>query len=113
MMFCDDDKNNVFVFRLLSNEEIVAQLKDFSNDTLKLHFPQQIGIAQGSTKDNIQLQIAPFLPLSGTDDLRINREIIALVYKPNIEIENRWKSIQLRVTSGLVLPDSMENNSKL
>ena len=94
--------SQVLIVRLLTGEEIIGSVDLIENPTeLIIENPTRIQAAPNSQTGNIDVHLAPWMPMAEHKKVSINRALVLCTMEPVVEIKNKFNSV---FGSGLIIP---------
>jgi len=93
----------VKVFRLVTGEDIISQVKETLQETDKVTLKDPAQIVLQRQGEQVGVAIAPFLPLIGSDII-INKHAIVAEGSPDQQLENEYN---VKFGSGIVVASSI------
>ena len=94
---------NLKIIRMLTGEEIIAEVLEDVYETIKVKNPLRIVVMPSKTDPNAPtVGLAPYIQFSDEKELTLNRYHVTTVATPVADFVNQYNS----VFGGLVVPNS-------
>ena len=97
--------NEIRVFRLITNQEIMGEVVESKTATTKIKNPVNLH-AQFNENGDMDLKTSPVLLLSDETELTLNNSIVQFSYTPVEEIQKQYKALFSKIikpaTQGIV-----------
>lgn len=94
---------SVLITRLITGEEILGDCESISDTECKVSNPTQIGAMPNPKTGNVDVHMAPFVPLAADKHIIINLNNVLCQYAPVNEVLNKYNTM---FGSGLIIPNS-------
>lgn len=90
------------ITRLITSEEILGEV-NVSDDgtTCTIKNPTQIGVSPNPHTKNVDIHMAPFMPLAAGKSITLSMSAVLCQYEPVQDVVNKYNSM---FGSGLILP---------
>jgi hypothetical protein len=94
--------SDVLIVRLFTGEEILGEVtfEDSSSHVVIKH-PTRIQAAPNPNTGNVDVHLAPLLPLAQEKEIKLRMDAIAFYYTPVVDIRNQFSTL---FGSGILLP---------
>jgi len=95
----------VLITRLITGEEILGDVtqNETSADKVNITNPIQIAALSNQQTKNVDIHMAPFVPLSAQKTITISLGNVLCQYEPVVEILNKYNSA---FGSGIIIPSN-------
>lgn len=100
--------DNVYICRLLNGEDVLAEVTH-EDGFFILNVPFQIMMAPPSAPGALNIHMAPFPPLAKDSRVEIPMGGVVYRFKPEDKVLQKYSEIYNKVTSPLILPDTINN----
>ena len=89
------------ITRLLTGEEILGDVSVLDDDSVRIDNPTLIAAMRNQQTGNVDVHMAPFIPLSSQTHVVIRMNNVLCQYEPVVEVINKYNTM---FGSGLILP---------
>jgi hypothetical protein len=89
------------ITRLLTGEEILGELTIIDNSSVRVDNPTLVAAMRNPQSGNIDVHMAPFMPLSSQTHVLIRTENVLCQYEPVTEVVNKYNTL---FGSGIIIP---------
>jgi hypothetical protein len=91
----------IMITRLLTGEEILGELTIIDNSSVRVDNPTLVAAMRNPQSGNIDVHMAPFMPLSSQTHVLIRTENVLCQYEPVTEVVNKYNTL---FGSGIIIP---------
>jgi hypothetical protein len=91
----------IMITRLLTGEEILGDMTVIDESTIRVDNPTIVAAMRNPQSGNIDVHMAPFMPLSSQTHVEIRSDNVLCQYEPVTEVVNKYNSL---FGSGIILP---------
>lgn len=91
----------VMITRLLTGEEILGELAIVDSESIRVDNPTIVAASRNPQSGNIDVHMAPFIPLSSQSHVILRTSNVLCQYEPVTEVVNKYNSM---FGSGLIIP---------
>lgn len=101
--------NDVFIFKLLTGEEIIAEVLEDDTEARKrtLAFPLEL-IMTGTQANGIGVHLQPYMAFNIKENLVLGYEGILFKYKPSQSLLNSYVSSKTQMETNLIVPGAQQ-----
>lgn len=92
---------SIMITRLLTGEEILGDVAVVDDSTIRVDNPTLVGATRNPQTGNIDVHMAPFMPLSSQTHVLLRVENVLCQYEPVTEVVNKYNTL---FGSGIILP---------
>ena len=91
----------IMIVRFVAGEEILGDVEQVNDTTIKITNPTQINAMQNPQTGNMDVHMAPFAPLSSSRFVEISLTHVVCQYEPVVDVINKYNKV---FGSRIVLP---------
>lgn len=91
----------VLITRLITGEEILGEVTESTESSCSISNPTQIAAQPNPKTGNVDIHMAPFVPLSSQKAITISLKNVLCQYEPVVEILNKYNTM---FGSGIIIP---------
>lgn len=94
--------SNILIVHLTSGMEVLSDVED-KGDTLLLKHPTHIAVGHNPQTGQVDVHMAPLLPLGAHKEITIPKTSVLFSYEPVTDIKNKFNSL---FGSKLIVPNN-------
>ena len=83
----------IMITRLLTGEEILGDVTTVDESTVRVDNPTLVGASRNPQTGNVDVHMAPFMPLSSQTHVLFRAENILCQYEPVAEVVNKYNTL--------------------
>lgn len=92
---------SIMITRLLTGEEVLGDMTQVDSESVRIDNPTLIAAMRNQQTGNVDVHMAPFIPLSSQTHVMLRLENILCQYEPVVEVVNKYNRM---FGSGIILP---------
>ena len=92
---------SITVTRLFTGEELLGEVTVVDSTSIRIDNPTLIAAMRNPQTGNVDVHMAPFIPLSSQTHVTIKTQNILCQYEPVVEVVNKYNTM---FGSGIILP---------